>query len=217
MSFVIQADRRDGKAEELRAAGRVPAVMYGAGITPVSLSVSSVDFEKLHKNAGESTLVDLVLDNAAPVKVLIQDVDFDILKGKAVHVDFKQIDMTKELEVEVEIVLVGLAPAVKALGGSLVQQLESVNVKCLPKDLMNNIQVDVTGLETFDDAIHVGDLKFPAGVVALDDAEALVAKVIAPMTEDELKAMEGAAAVDVSKIEVEKKGKKEDPDAEEKK
>ncbi len=216
MPFSIVAQSRTGNAESLRAQGRVPGVMYGAGMTPVSLSVSAVELEKLYRNVSESTLVDFTLENSTPVKVLLQDIQFDSVKGKITHVDFRQIDMNKPLEVQVEIHLIGLAPAVKELGGSLVQQAESVNVRCLPKDLINFVEVDVSSLSNFDAAIFIKDLKLPAGVEPLDDAESVIAKVAAPMSEEEIKAMEAAdtAAIDLSKIEVsEKKGKKEEEGA----
>jgi len=213
MSFAIVGKARVGNAEAVRAEGRVPGIMYGAGITPVSFSVSAVELEKLYRVASESTLVDFSLEGATPVKVLLQDVQFNPVKGQITHVDFRQINMNEELEVEVEINLVGVAPAVKELGGSLIQQMESVLVQCLPKDLISSFDVDVTGLATFDDAIYVKDLVLPSGVEALNEPDTLVVKVEAPMSEEEMKALEegGAAPVDLSKIEVsEKKGKKEE-------
>lgn len=217
MSFAIVGLGRVGNAEAVRAEGRVPGIMYGAGSTPASFSVSGVELEKLYRVASESTLIDFTLDTGTPVKVLLQDVQFDPVKGKITHVDFRQINMNEELEVEVEINLVGLAPAVKELGGSLVQQLESVLVKCLPKDLISSVDVDVSGLSTLDHAIYIKDLILPVGVAPLNEPEAVVAKIEAPMTEEEMKALEegGAAPVDLSKIEVsEKKGKKEEAPAE---
>lgn len=216
MPFAIAAQKRAGNAEALRQEGRVPGIIYGAGITPVSFSVSGVELEKLYRNVSESTLVDFTIENAAPVKVLLQDTQFDPVKGKITHVDFRQIDMNKELEVEVEINLIGTARAVKELGGSLIQQIDSVLVRCLPKDLISSIELDVSVLDNFETVIHVKDLKFPVGVEALNEPDTVVVKVEAPMTEDEIKAMEAgdAPAVDLSKIEVsEKKGKKEEDGA----
>jgi len=215
MSFAIAAQSRTGNAEAIRAEGRVPGIMYGAGITPASLSVSAVELEKLYRNVSESTLIDLSLEGAAPVKVLLQDVQFDPVKGKITHVDFRQINMNQELEVPVEISLIGLAPAVKELGGSLVQQVDSVTVRCLPKDLINFVEVDVSSLVDFDAAIYIKDLKLPAGVEPLDEPETVIAKVAAPMSEEEMKALEEAGApADLSQIEVEKKGKDEEAEGE---
>ncbi len=215
MPFAIVGKSRVGNAEELRALGEVPGIMYGAGITPLQFSVSSVDLEKIYRNVSESTLVDFTIDAGAPVKVLLQDFQFDPVKSKITHVDFRQIDMTKELEVDVEINFVGVAPAVKALGGTLVQQLDSAQVRCLPKDLISSVEVDVSVLVGLDDIISISDLKFPVGVEPLDAADTVIARVEAPMTEEEMKALEEGSAVDLSKIEVsEKKGKKEEEGAE---
>ncbi len=213
MSFAIVGTSRVGNAEAVRAEGRVPGIMYGAESTPVSFSVSAVELEKLYRNASESTLIDFTLDATEPVKVLLQDAQFDPIKGKITHVDFRLINMNKELEVEVEINCVGVAPAVKEFGGSLVQQLDSVLVKCLPKNLISSIDVDVSGMNTLDYVLYIKDLNLPAGVEPLNEPDAVVAKIEAPMTEAEMKALEegGSAPVDLSKIEVsEKKGKKEE-------
>src|SRR3989338_1566273 len=215
MPFAIVGKSRVGDAEAVRAEGFVPGIMYGAGITPVQFSVSSVDLEKIYRNVSESTLVDFTLDGGAPVKVLLQDFQFDPVKSKISHVDFRQIDMSKELEVDVEINLIGIAPAVKALGGTLVQQLDSAQVRCLPKDLISSVEVDVSVLAGLDDIISIADLKFPVGVEPLDAPDTVIARVEAPMTEEEMKALEEGSAVDLSKIEVsEKKGKKEEEGAE---
>lgn len=216
MSFAIAGKARVGDAEAVRALGLVPGIMYGAGITPVQFSVSAVELEKLYRNVSESTLVDFTVENSAPVKVLLQDFQFDAVKGKITHVDFRQIDMTKELEVDVEINFVGAAPAVKTFGGTLVQQLDSAQVRCLPKDLISSVEVDVSVLVGLDDVISISDLKFPVGVEPLDAPDTVIARIDAPMTEEEMKAMEEGTAVDLSKIEVsEKKGKKEDAEGEE--
>jgi large subunit ribosomal protein L25 len=214
MSFAIAGKSRQGNAEALRAEGMVPGVVYGPKSAPVSISVLGVELEKLYRAASESTLIDFTIDGGSSVKVLLQDIQFDPVKRNLTHVDFRQIDMSAPLEVSVEINFVGLAPAVKELGGSLIQQTGSVQVRCLPKDLFSSIELDVSKMNSLDSVICVKDLAFPAGVESLDDADLVVARIDAPMTEEEMKALDAADAVDVSKIEVsEKKGKKEDADA----
>ena len=219
MSSIITAQKRiAGHATQDRAEGRIPAILYGSGIEPVSLSVDPLTFERLYKEAGESTLIDFTIEGQSePTKVLIQDVQFDSLKDRFTHVDFRQVNMSQEMHATVELRFIGEAPAVKALGGTLNMQREDVEVKCLPKDLVNHIDVDITVLTTFDDAIHIKDLPVPTGVTIVEHGDGLVAKVLAPLSEDALKAMEESQVGDVTAIEIEKKKEGEDAEAGEEK
>lgn len=213
MSLSISAQKRtELTADEVRSAGQVPAVVYGgdrAGATPVSVSL--IEFTKVYNDSG-SSLIDLAVAGEPMVKVLVQDVQVDPIKSIPVHIDFRQINMNKEMSTTVELVFVGdeAAAAVKELGGTMYKNMTEVDVTCLPKDLVSEIEVDLSGLATFDDAVRVKDITLPAGIVIDNDPEQIVAKVTPPLTEDELKAMEEPVAVDLTAIEVEKKGKKED-------
>lgn len=211
MSLSITAKKRTAiGVDEVRAAGEVPAVVYGGDrttTTPVSVSASA--FAKLYENAG-SSLVDFQVEGEPMVRVLIQDVQVDPVKGQAVHVDFRQINMNKEMSTTVELVFVGESAAVKGLAGTLAKSMNEVNVTCLPKDMVSEIEVDLSLLKTFDDVIRIKDIVVPAGITIDEDQERVLATVTPPLTEEELKAMEDAAApVDLSVIEVEKKGKEE--------
>ena len=215
MPFSITAKKRTAiGAEEVRAAGEVPAVLYGgdrASTTPVSVSASA--FAKLYDTAG-SSLVDFQVEGEPVVKVLIQDVQVDPVKGQAVHVDFRQINMNKEMSTTVELIFVGESAAVKGLAGTLAKNMNEVNVTCLPKDMVSEIEVDLSLLKTFEDAIRIKDIVVPAGIAIDEDQERVIATVTPPLSEEELKAMEDAAApVDLAAIEVEKKGKEEAAEA----
>ena len=211
MSFSIKAQKRtDKNVDEVRAEGLVPGVVYGPDRETTSISVNSLELQKLYNEAGESTLIDFSVDSEEPVKVLIQDLQFEPVKGNIIHVDFRQIQMGVEMEATVELEFVGMAPAVKEMGGTLSTNKDSVDIKCLPKDLVSSIQVDLSSLKTFEDGIHVKDLPLPQGITCVDDGELLVAKVLAPLSEEELKAMEEGDNKGVEDIEVEEKGKKEE-------
>jgi len=210
-SFTVKK-REEGKVSdvsEMRKKGLIPGVLYGGEAKPVSLTIDYVSFAKLYNEAGESSLIDFKVGDSAPVKVLIHELQYDPIKGKITHVDFRQINMNKEMHATVELVFIGESPAVKGLGGTLIKNLDSVEIKCLPKDLVSEIQVDLSVLNTFEDVIHVKDLKVPTGISISDDLEQVIAKVAAPLTEEELKAMEEATAPAIDQIEVEKKGKEE--------
>ncbi|OGH94318.1 MAG: hypothetical protein A2538_00720 [Candidatus Magasanikbacteria bacterium RIFOXYD2_FULL_41_14] len=202
--------RGDQKIEAVRASGGLLVNVYGVGQPNQDLVLPYKEFYKVYQKASESTLIDLQVNGTDAGKVLIQEVQSDPVSGKVVHLDLRRIDMNKSLVVNVELNFVGESPAVKSLGGTLVKSVEEVEVECLPKDLVEHIDVDLSVLKTYDDAIKVKDLPLPAGVVILSpNADNIVATAIPALTEEQIKAMEEENQVaDVSKIEV--VGKKEE-------
>lgn len=194
------------KLATVRSNGMVPAVVYGARVENTSISVPSVEFIKVLNAAGESSTVALDLEGKK-IDVLIHDVQVDPVRGFPIHVDFLAIDMNKKVKVMVALEFVGVAPAEKAGLGSLVKVLHEIEIEALPKDLPHTIPVDVTGLETLQNQVHVRDIKAPAGVSIITDTDEVVALVAAAKAE---KVETEAAPVDLSAIEVEKKGKKEE-------
>ncbi len=192
------------KLATVRNNGMVPAVVYGASTENTSISVPSIDFVKVFREAGESSTIVLEM-GVKKVDVLIHDVQFDPIKGFPLHVDFLAVDMNKPVHVSVPIEFSGVAPAEKAGLGTLVKVLHEVEIKALPKDLPHTISVDITTLETLENQIHVKDIKLPAGVTMLSDADEVVALVAQAKEEKE-----EVGAVDLGAIEVEKKGKKDE-------
>lgn len=211
MSFKLSANARTEKGEKVRTKAVLPAVVYGMGAPAASITLNHDEFVKLFAEAGEASLIDLLLGDKADGKVLIQDIAYDPVSDRIIHVDLRRIDMSKEMTATVELRFVGESPVIKAQGGTLMRSIESVEVACLPKDLVSHIDVDLTVLKTFDDAIKIKDLIVPAGITITNpQAEDLIAKVTAALTEDEIKAMETSAApVDLSKIETAGKKKEE--------
>ena len=203
MSYSIEAKERVEALEETRAAGMIPAVFYGPQVEAKSVAVDYRTFEKLYQTAGESNLIDLAVVNSDPAKVLIQEVQRDPVKGTIVHIDFRQIDMNKEISTAISLNYIGESAAVKEQGGTLMKGPDSLNIKCLPNDLVSQVDVDLSNLKTFEDIIRIGDLIMPHGITVVDNQETLVAKVAPPLTEDQLKAMEEAEATSVADIEVE--------------
>jgi large subunit ribosomal protein L25 len=206
----IQATKRDEKAKlsDLRDSGQIPAVFYGAGKTTTSISINQKDFDKAWKESGESSTITLSLDGTK-VDALIHEVQRDPLKGTPVHIDFLVVDMNKPIEVSVALEFTGVAPAVKSGAGTLVKVMHELQVTALPKDVPHTIEVDLSKLESLSDQIHVEDIKLPKGVTATAAAHDVVASISAQKEESE----EPAAPVDLSAIEVAKKGKKEEEPA----
>lgn len=209
MQFTLSAQKRTEKPEDVRTSGSIPAVVYGPEIEPISIAVDYNTFEKLYNEAGMSTMIDVSVDGAEPIKSLIQDIQLDPVKNTITHADFRQIKMGEEMHATIVLEFEGVAPAEKELGGTLQKTLREVNVRCLPKDLVSHIIVDISVLKTFDDNISIGDLKLPEGIIITDDFSTPIAVVIEPLTDEQFKAMEEEGAVNVADIEVEDK-KKED-------
>lgn len=208
--LILQATKRAGeKTEDVRANGRIPAVFYGFGKESTPISIPAIEFNKLFREAGETTAITLDM-GSEKVSTLIHDLQKDPVKGDITHVDFLVVDMNKEVEVAVPIEFTGLAEAEKLGLGVVMKIMHEVEVRALPANLPHSIEVDVTSLATLSDAIHAKDLVLPTGVSLVTDAEEVVASVAAFVEEKE-----EAPVLDVSTIEVEKKGKKEEEGTEE--
>lgn len=188
--------------------GKIPAVVYGGGQDTVSLFIALNEFNKIWKEAGESTIINLKNEEfKKPVNVIIQDVGIDPVSRRPVHVDFYKVDMDKPIQVRVPLVFDGVSAAVKELGGVLVKVMHDIEVEALPKDLPHEIKVDISKLKTFSDHIIIGDLDLPAGVSAAEKSEEIVVLVEEPKEEVE------EPVRTIEDIEVEKKGKKEEEEA----
>ena len=206
---MLQAQKRNivGKQiSKLRKEGFLPAVMYGAGHGSRSLSVHLPEFLKIWKNAGESTIIDLKVEDESARNVVIHDVALDPVLSHPLHVDFLEVASDKLLKTHVPIEFAGEAEAVKSLGGVLVRVMYELEVEALPKNLPHAIRIDVAKLATFDDKIFLGDVVAPAGVKICGDQDALIAKVDQPRAEEEIETPE----VNLESIEVAKRGKKEE-------
>lgn len=201
--LVIKATKRDmtESPATLRKEGRIPAIFYGAGKDSTSVSISNIEFKKIWRQAGESSAVK-ISTGSVDVDVLIHDVQVDPVTSEPIHVDFLAIDMKKKIKVKVELVFEGISNAVKNGLGNLVKVLHEIEIEALPADLPHNLIVDISKLETISDTIIVSDLKLPKGVTAITNASDVVASIIEQREEKE-----EVAPVDLSAIEVEKKGK----------
>ena len=164
-------------------------------------------FKKVWRDAGDSSAI-VVSAPAGDVDVLIHEVQTDPVTDEPIHVDFLAIDMKKKITVKVPLDFVGVSGAVKSGLGNLVKVLHEIEIEALPKDLPHNLEVDISTLEGLDNTIVVSDIKLPSGVVAITNSSDVVASIVAQVEEKE----EVVAPVDLSAIEVEKKGKKDLPE-----
>jgi large subunit ribosomal protein L25 len=193
------------KLSDARKAGRLPAVFYGAKEENTPLFVDTKAFKKVLEEAGESTVVTIKTETGEH-DVLIHDVSYDPITGEPIHADFLAVEKNKPIRVEVELVFEGVAPAVKDLGGALVKVLHEVTIEALPRDLPHNLKVDISSLTTFDSQILVSDIKLPTGVTMITDPK----EVVAAVTQAGEEVVTDETPIDLSSIEVEAKGKKEE-------
>lgn len=186
--FALQATARTEQKKQvkaLRQSGQIPAVVYGNGFDTQVIKVSQLEFLKVYHKAGSSGLVELSVDEHKPLHVLISEVQNDHL-GSPQHIDFHQVNMNEAIRTEVPLKLIGDAPGVYNLGGSLIQTLEEVEVEALPANLPQAIEVDISGLEEFDAHLSVSDLVIPADVTVLTDEHEMVCKIEAPRSDEEM-------------------------------
>jgi large subunit ribosomal protein L25 len=180
-------------ARRLRAEGLIPGVIYKEGAEARPVSLPKHEFEQmLHHHAGEQMMVEIALDGKDE-SVLLKDVQHNPLTGDVQHVDLQEVALNKVLKVEVTIELVGEPEGVKTGGGMLDHSLHSVEVECLPADIMEQIEVDVSGLNV-GDSLVVKDIQLDASkYTILTEEDANVASVLAPRLAEEDEAGEGEA------------------------
>lgn len=189
------------QVSHLRKAGIIPGVVYGHGKDTQSVQIKLFDIDRIYKSAGESTLIDLSIDEQSPIKVLIHDIAHDIITDTIQHVDFYAVNMKEKIHAEVVLHFIGVSQAVKEAGGTLVKNKDHIAIKCLPQDLISEKEIDIASLGTFEDVIHVSDITFPEGIEVLDEPENVIALVTPPRTEEELAELNQVVTEDVSAVE----------------
>jgi len=213
----LAAHKRDllgKKVRFLRREGITPVNLYGHGLESTSLQIETPALKKALAQAGRTSLVHLKVGSAKrPHVAIVRGIQRDPVKGELLHVDFYQVRMDEKLKIAVPLVLMGKAPAVKDLGGILVQEMGSIEVECLPANMPHSIEADISGLVQLDQAVHVKDLHVGDGVTILADPGKVVAK-IARLRVEVVEAVAAPAAE--AEAEVEEKGEEEEAEAEEK-
>jgi large subunit ribosomal protein L25 len=189
-------DAGKGVARKLRAGGRVPAVLYGHGKDARSLSVDAKElFHLLHGSAGGNVLIDLVIDGKKTM-AMAREIQRDHVRGEYLHVDFLEVRRDEKVTVEVPIHVVGESAGVKA-GGVLEHHLWDLRVECLPQDLPEAIEVDISALNV-NDTLRVADLTVPEVCTVLTTADETVVAVVPPQAREvaEEGALEGEAGAE---------------------
>ncbi|HEY4511202.1 MAG TPA: 50S ribosomal protein L25 [Candidatus Paceibacterota bacterium] len=205
--LTLEVTKREGKGNgsALRRKGFLPAVMYGRDDAATSVTLDARTFGKIFKTAGESTIIS-IKGLGEEKQALIHDVAFDPVTGDPLHADFYLIAKGQLVTVEVPLEFIGVSPAVKDLGGILVKVIHALEIEVDPKELPHSLPVDISKLATLEDQILVKDLPLPPSAkpsIPLDEVVAMIA-----IAKEEVE--EVAAPIDLTQIEVEKRGKKEE-------
>jgi len=217
MPELVVAKSREGRfnknaARRVRAAGKIPAVLYGVGHEPVAVEVDPKQITRiLYSESGQNTIFDVEVAGSPATKAMIVDLQREPIKDKLIHIDMKRIALDKVLRVSVRVKLLGVPVGVKSEGGILDQVLREVEIECLPADIPSHIDVDVSGL-ALHQVVRVSGLPQSNKIKYLNPADATVAhvvtireEVVAP-AEGEVVAATDAAATP-AEPEVAKKGK----------
>ena len=177
---VLQAAvRNDEDLQKLRADKKIPAVVYGPKVENRKIILNDLQFRKMFSAVGESQLIDLKIGEET-IPVLIHEIQTDPVRDDFLHIDFFAVEMGKTLTTRISIVLTGTSPAVKNFGGVLMHAKNFVEVKCLPRNLIAEIAIDVSTLKNLHDKIAVSDLPEFDGIEVLDDPELTIVTVAAP-------------------------------------
>lgn len=218
-TITLEASLKDDKltVNEIRKQGMIPAVVYGHKVDSVSLMVPEKEFDKLYKQIGSNTMIELEWKSGAKKEkrpVLIHEVQHDYLQGKNMHIDFYQVRLDEKIKTHIPLQFIGESPAVKNLSGILVKALQEIEVEALPQELPHAFEVDLSKLENFESNIRISDLAIPSSAKVFISPETVVASVTPPRSEEELEAAKQEVVEKLDEIKVETEEKKAEREAE---
>ncbi len=194
-------ERKRRKVNELRNEGYIPGIVYGHKKENKSVKVGSLEFRKALRSAGKSTLIDLDIDGKSVGKVIINDYQTDPATDKIIHFDLYQVKMDEKMVATVPVRFTGESPSVKNEGSILIKSHSVFEIKCLPGDLIHDIEVDISKLEKVDDIIRVKDLKVSDKIEILANPEVVVVTVAPPRSEKEIEDLEEKIEEKVEEVE----------------
>jgi large subunit ribosomal protein L25 len=182
--ITLNATKREVKGKHVKAyrrEGKLPAVIYGRTLEkPILIFLEAHETEQQMRHISPTTLIDVVVGKER-YPALVRDSQRDVIYRHLLHLDFLAVSMTETLRTMVEVAMIGDAPAVREYGAILVTGYEEVEIECLPADLPERLEIDVSGLENIGDSLNVSDLSIPPNVTLLTDPEEMIVQVTAPM------------------------------------
>lgn len=185
------------KVKKIRKEGLLPATVYGKAFESLSIQFNLAEIEKLFSDIGESTLVEVVLDEKEKLPILFRNPQYHPIIGDLIHIDCYKVNLKEKISTMVPLEFVGESQSVKD-GNTLMTVTDEIEIEALPADLPENIEVDLSVLDNLEATITVADLKIDTSVLTvLTDAEQLIAKTEEPRAEEEVTPVEEAAPIDV--------------------
>lgn len=182
------------KVKFLRRQGVIPVHLFGHGVESLSLQSEAAQLQRVLAEAGKTKIVSLKLDkDKKPRNVMIRETQRDTLTGELLHVDFYQVRMTEKIQVDIPIVLVGEAPALKSKDNMMAQELYNLTIESLPDKIPPSVELDVSSLAEAEQSIHVRDITLAEGITIINDPEHMVVKI----TSRPIETMEEAAEEEV--------------------
>lgn len=192
--FKLKAQKREDKTPNaIRREGNVPATVYGPSFPSENVQVNAREFGRLPA-AAYSHLLELEVENGKPISVIIRNVQRKSTSDQVINVEFYRVNLDKKLTVTVPIKFVGVAPAVSMLGAQFLESHVSVDIECMPGDIPDHIQCDISLLKELDSAVTFQELKIPKGVEVLNPPEEVVARAVTPRTTSQEDTAAAAAA-----------------------
>ncbi|MBN1659564.1 MAG: 50S ribosomal protein L25 [Anaerolineae bacterium] len=180
------------KVKRLRAEGWIPGVLYGSDIESTNIKIEERELNKALQEAGATALIDIhIQGEPQPRTVLAREIQRDVLTSRVRHVDFFQVRLDHTVRTSPALNIVGTSPIVESGNAVLIQILTHIEVECLPGDLIDSIDVDVSPLQTLSDSITVADLPVPTGITIMADPDDVVVSVVAPRAAVEKEIEEG--------------------------
>lgn len=191
--IVITARTRDAFGKKLassRKSGDLPAIVYGQEKDNEPIFLNAHEFSRVFSQAGQNTIIELKIDQDKSSNVLIQDIARHPVTNDITHADLLRLNMSQSIRAQIPLSFVGESSAVYQLEGTLLTNIEEVEVETLPAKLPSNIEVDISELDDFEKTIHIKDLNIPEGVELLVDPDELVCKVEPPRSQEEIDALD---------------------------
>jgi len=218
--FVIEAQSREivgKKVSQLRRQGIVPVTVYGPKAQPQNLQIPYRPLQIALMKAGGTNLIEITVDGKS-TSVLAREVQRDILRNDIMHVDFFAVDMSAKIRIDVPLHFTGDSPAVATKIGILVTGPTTITIETLPSHLLNQIEIDISNLKDIGDSIHVRDLNLGEDIVIVNDPDEMIARISQPAaarSEEDEAAAAAEAAEGTPEVEIIKKGKADEEEAEE--
>ncbi len=214
---VLKADKRDIKGKQvgaLRRTGKLPAVIYGRHVEPIAIMLDAHKAGLVLAKLSSSSLVTIAVDGKE-FPTLLREKQRNFIKGNLTHVDFLAVDLTENIRASIRIHFVGISGAVKDYNAVLVHGLELIEVECLPTDLPEGIDVDISAMKQIGEGIHVSDITLPDNIRVLTDSDEMIVVATAPKVEEVVEAAVVApvAGAEAGQPELSvERGKKEEED-----